>query len=116
MGGSVEERVWERAWEVYGDSLALVLDDALAGYSRSPGFDELTRVHYNTVGREGLQLLTQALGRRWPSNSGGQSDLYVEIRARLRSHLHEYLLRRIVLERQETPDLRDALFAGDVGV
>ncbi len=116
MASDVERLVWERASEVYSDSLGPILNEALAGYNRSPGFDELTRLYRSTSGDWAMAILTEALERRWPNDIVERSGLYVELRSRLRSYLREYLLRKIVLEGRGTLVLRDALFAGDVGV
>ena len=100
----------------YGDSLGSDLGEALADYNRAPGFDELTRLYRSTTGYQGLEILIEALKRRWPNDRVERYELYVQLRFRLRSPLRDYLLRRIVLEHPDIPVLRDALFAGDVGV
>ena len=109
MDSDVERLVWEKASEAYGDSLGSILNEALAGYNRSPGFDELTRLYPSTVGDGALAILTQALSRRSPNDYVERSRLYVELRSPLRSYLTWYLLRRIVHERRGIPVLRDAL-------
>lgn len=98
MDSGVEKLVWERARKLYGRALGSVLSEALAGYNRSPGYDEMIRLCHSIVGPGALALLTEALERRWPRDNVQPSDLYVELRSRLRSYLGEYLLRKIVLE------------------
>lgn len=116
MDSKVEKLVWNMALEVYGDSLSLIVSEALVGYKRSPGFDELARLYQGTAGYQALSILTEALKRRWPNYRLAHSAEYVELRFRLRSHLREYLLRRLVLDGAGAPVLMDAHFAGDLGV
>lgn len=111
----VERLMWEKAWRAYGDSLAMILRQALVGYKRSPGLDDLTRLYPSVVGDEALAMLRRELILRWPDGYFGRSDLCVELRSRLRSHLHQYLLRRLVNDHRDTPALRDAMFGVDVG-
>ncbi|MFJ4153960.1 hypothetical protein ACIPZF_04005 [Pseudomonas sp. NPDC089752] len=47
MNSDIETRMWEMAWHVYGDSLGEILSLALAGYKRSSGLDDLTRLYPN---------------------------------------------------------------------
>lgn len=42
--------MWEMAWQVYGDSLGEILSQALTGYKRRSGLDDLTRLYYSTAG------------------------------------------------------------------
>lgn len=107
--------MWQMALQVYGHSLSEILRQALAGYKRSSGFDDLTRLYSTTAGPQVLPILRQALLVRWPEVDFGQSELCVELRSRLRSHLSQYLLRRLVFEHAAPPVLRDALFGADVG-
>lgn len=58
--------MWEMAWKVYGDSLGEILSQALAGYKRSSGFDDLTRLYYSTDGHQALPVLREALLGCWP--------------------------------------------------
>jgi hypothetical protein len=116
LDSDAEKQVWTHAWELYGDSLSAILREALATYKRAAGFDDLTRVYESTTGRGALLALKRELSLRWPRNNFGQSHSCVELRSRLRSYLSEYLLRRIVLEQQGASSLRDALFAGDLGL
>ena len=69
MDSDVERLVWERASEVYGHFLGSILSDALTGYNRSPGFDEMSRLHRSTVGQEALVILMEELVRRWPNDN-----------------------------------------------
>lgn len=107
--------MWEMASQVYGDTLGEILSLALAGYKRSSGLDDLTRLYPNTAGHQVLPILRKALLVRWPNVDFGQSELCVELRSRLRSHLNQYLLRRLVFEHAAPPVMRDALFGADVG-
>lgn len=116
MDSDVEKLVWERAWQVYADSLSLILSEALVGYKRTSGFDDLTRLYEATLGGETLMSLKHALKLRWSDSDVGHAEPYVQLRARLRSYLAQYLLRKLVFEHKGTPALRDAFFAGDLGV
>ena len=116
LDSDAEKQVWTHVWELYGDSLSEILREALAGYTRAAGFDDLTRLYGSTAGRGALLALKRELSLRWPTTNFGQSDACVELRSRLRSHIYEYLLRRVVLEQRGTSSLRDALFAGDLGL
>lgn len=116
MDSDVEKLVWERASQVYADSLSLILSEALVGYKRTSGFDDLTRLYEATLGGETLKSLRHALKLRWPAGDLGYSEPYVELRSRLRSYLAQYLMRKLVFEHEDTPALRDAFFAGDLGV
>jgi hypothetical protein len=115
LNSDVEKRMWEMASQVYGDALGEILSLALAGYKRSSGLDDLTRLYPNTAGHQVLPILRKALLVRWPNVDFGQSELCVELRSRLRSHLNQYLLRRLVFEHAAPPVMRDALFGADVG-
>ncbi|MCU1733856.1 MULTISPECIES: hypothetical protein [unclassified Pseudomonas] len=115
LNSDVEKRMWEIAWQIYGDPLGEILSLALAGYKRSSGFDDLTRLYPNTAGHQVLPILREALLRCWPDGDFGQSELCVEMRSRLRSHLIQYLLRRLVTKHAAPPILRDALFGVDLG-
>lgn len=116
MDSDVEKLVWERASQVYADSLSLILSEGLLGYKRTAGFDDLTRLYETTLGGATLASLRHALKLRWPARELGNSETYVEIRSRLRSYLAQYLLRKLVVENEGTPALRDAFFAGDLGL
>lgn len=116
MNVEVERLVWLESWRRCGDSLRVILSEALSRYNRTPGYDERTRLHASIVGTEALDALREALLLRWPKGSVEQSELYIEMRARLRSYLTEYLLRRMVPDHPDSPFLRDALFAIDLGI
>lgn len=116
MDSNVEKLVWERASQVYADSLSLILSEALVGYKRNSGFDDLTRLYEATLGGETLKSLRHALKLRWPASDVGHAEPYVELRSRLRLYLVQYLLRKLVFEHEDTPALRDVFFAGDLGI
>lgn len=116
MQDEVAKLLWEQSWQVFGKSLSKVLGEALASYKRSAGFDEMQRLYPSAVGDEAFQVLRQALMRQWPHGHGQSSHAYVELRGRLREHVEQYLLRRLVLGNQVVPALRDVLFAADLGV
>ncbi len=116
MQDEVEKPLWEQSWRGFGDSLSVVLSEILADYKRSAGFDEMQRLYLSTIGAEALQALRQALVRQWPTSNLGCSQSFIELRPRLREHLNQSLLRRLVHENRATPALRDALFARDLGV
>lgn len=115
MDGDVEKLMWEMAWKVYGDSLSGILREVLSSYKRSAGLDDLTRLYCSTAGHQVLPVLREALLGCWPDGNFGESELYVEIRSRLRSHLSQCLLRRLVTKHAAPPILRDALFGVDLG-
>lgn len=94
----------------------IILNQALAGYTRSAGFDDLTRLHCSTAESEALVTLRAALIRRWPNGDFDHAEGFIELRSRLRWYLYDYLLRRVVNERPGLPVLRDAMFAIDLGV
>lgn len=52
---------------------------------------------------------------RWPNDSFGESEPWVELRSRLRSHINQFLLRRLVNQHAAPLTLRDALFGVDLG-
>lgn len=116
LDSDFEQLVWSTAWQVYGESLSMILSEALACYKRTAGFDDLTRLYPITAGCEMLLILREALIRRWPNGHFGHSDSCVEMRSRLRSHLLHFLLRRLVNEHSGTHALRDALFGVDLGI
>jgi len=115
LDGDVERLMWEMAWKVYGDSLSGILREALSGYKRSAGFDELTRLYCSTARQEALPILREALLECWPDGDFRRSELCVEMCSRLRSHLSQCLLRRLVIKHAAPPILRDALFGVDLG-
>lgn len=112
----VPNLLWEQSWQVFGKSLSKVISEALASYKRSAGYDEMQRLYPSALGDEAFQVLRQALIQQWPNGNGESSHAYVELRGRLREHVEQYLLRRLVLSNQVAPALRDALFAADLGV
>lgn len=116
MECDVERPVWSTAWQVYGESLSIILSEALVSYKRTAGLDDLTRLYPITAGGEVLEILRQALIRRWPDGHFGHSDSCVEMRSRLRSHLLQFLLRRLVNDHSGGHVLRDALFGVDLGI
>ncbi len=116
MNIDAEKLVWQHAWHVYGESLGFILQEALAGYRRASGFDQLTRFYDSVASREVLRLLTQGLLLGGLVREAETAESYVEIRFRLRSYLAEYLLRKLLAEHQGTPELRDVMFAVDLGV
>lgn len=75
MDSDVEKLVWERAWQVYADSLSLILSEALVGYKRTSGFDDLTRLYEATLGGETLMSLKHALKLRWSDSDVGMQNL-----------------------------------------
>jgi hypothetical protein len=85
----------------------MVLSEILAGYKRSTGFDEMQRLYPSTIGAEALQALRQALVRQWPTSNLGCSQSFIELRSRLREHLNQLLLRRLVHENRATPVLSE---------
>ena len=52
--------------------------------------------------------------RDW--HNQGTFDQMLKLRSRLRSHLQQYLLRRVVFEHQGLPILSDAYFSSDLAV
>lgn len=108
--------MWEHAWKVYGDSLSTILRQALVTYKRTAGLDDMNRLYSSMAAYPVLLILRKELIMRWPGGFFGDSDSCVELRSRLRSHLNQYLLRRIVHEHQAAPVLRDALFGLDLGI
>lgn len=116
MQDEVANLLWEQSWQVYGESLSKVLSEAFASYKRSAGYDEMQRLYPSAVGDEAFQVLRQALIQQRPKVNGESSHAYVELRGRLKEHVEQYLLRRLVLGNQVAPALRDALFAADLGV
>ncbi|QXI20093.1 MULTISPECIES: hypothetical protein [Pseudomonas] len=116
MQDEVANLLWEQSWQVFGESLSKVLSEAFTSYKRSAGYDEMQRLYPSAVGDEAFQVLRQALIQQWPKVNGESSHAYVELRGRLKGHVEQYLLRRLVLGNQVAPALRDALFAADLGV
>ena len=98
MDSDVENQVWQRAWQVYGNSLHVILREALPSYKRTAGFDDITRLYDRTVGEQVIPFLRQELKLRSPNGSAESSVSFIEIRVRLRLYLQAYLLRRIVLD------------------
>lgn len=113
--GLAEARVWHRAWEAYGNALSDILDEALCSYKRIGGFDEMTRLHSSAAGADVLVLLRQAMVNRWPGTAA-DPESYVAIRFRLRAHIVDFLLYKLVIDQHETPALREAYFAADLGL
>ena len=116
MNSDVEKQVWHRASDVYRESLAQVLSQALGRYKRVAGFDDSTRLYESIAGGHALMALRHALMLCWPSHTIESSGSYIELRSRLRAYLVDYLLRKIFHDHLCTPDLRDAFFAADLGV
>jgi hypothetical protein len=116
LDSDLEKQVWLCSSQVLGDSLSEVLREGLMTYKRAAGFDDLTRFHESIAGREVLMVLKRELQARWPRMKVDDSEMYIELRSRLRSYLYQYLLSRVVLEQRGTPVLRDALLASDLGL
>lgn len=62
----------------------MILRQALMGYKRTPGLDDLTRLYPSVVGDEALMMLRRELILRWPDGYFGRSNLCVELRSRPR--------------------------------
>lgn len=81
-----------------------MLREALASFRRRPGYDDPTRVDHVALSSLGFKYLGTVLE---------QSPRHIwDV---LRSHLNQYLLRRLVFEHAAPPVMRDALFGADVG-
>jgi hypothetical protein len=113
LGSDLESSIWLMAAKVYGTSLKEVVGHALTQYKRSPGHDDLTRLHASMAGIVGIDALTPFFPVAAP---GGRRTDYVEIRHRLRWYIVRRLQQRLVREGHATEAMRDDLLAIDLGL
>lgn len=64
MNDLIEALVWRGAFRHSTPDLRQKLTQALDLFKRSPGLNDLTRLHVSTTGHEGLSVLSEALARR----------------------------------------------------
>lgn len=110
----LEPLIWRQAASAYGVDLTPLIMGALDEFTRAPGFDDLTRMYELVIGHDEFVALLAALqanGHDRPPSPG-----IIEIRARTRWHLRTHLLRNLVSDDLATAQMRDALFACDLGL
>lgn len=115
FGSDLEAGVWSDASRTYGMSLPCLIAEAVKLYRRTPGLDELTRVHLSMTGPEALQALSSVLTERLPG-VGQHHHGFIEIRYRLRWHLVRHLQVRLIEDGHATVAMRDDLLGTDLGL
>lgn len=111
---NLELVIWQLAAKVYGESLRMVIYEVLSSYRREPGLDDLTRLFESSIGQDAFQILKASLADL--GDDEGRHPGVIELRYRKRWHLHLGLRRRLVVDGHATNLIRDAHFAGDLGV
>ncbi|MDD1963763.1 hypothetical protein NPS29_00360 [Pseudomonas putida] len=111
---NLELVIWQLAAKVYGESLRKVIPEILSSYRREPGLDDLTRLFESSIGQDAFQILKVSLADLGDHES--HQPEVIELRYRKRWHLHIGLRRRLVVEGHATDVIRDAHFAGEVGL
>lgn len=108
-----EATVWLCAAARYGEHLSSIVGDAVNSYCRKPGLDGLTRIHKQDVGAAAFAVLARVL----PSANVPCTDSsYIYVRQQLRSHVRVHVLKRLVDDQAAPAELRDTLFAIDLGL
>ncbi len=110
----LETSIWRRAAHAYHQTLAEVIREGLNTYKRSPGIDDSTRLYEAAVGHHAFLLLRGAMLAKYGEHTLGPG--YVELRSRLRWHIRTHLLRQLVADGFATTQMRDSLFASDIGL
>jgi len=111
---NMELLIWQLAAKVYGESLRKVIHEILSDYRREPGLDDLTRLFESSIGQNAFQTLRASLADL--GDDEGRHPGVIELRYRKRWHLHIGLRRRLVVEGHATDVIRDAHFAGEIGL
>ncbi|WP_117140655.1 hypothetical protein [Pseudomonas amygdali] len=108
-----ESLIWSCAAAHYHEYLSSVVSEAVVSYLRKPGLDSLTRIHKQDVGAAAFAVLERVL----PRVDGLRTDSsYIHVRQQLRSHVSLHILKRLVDDHAAPAELRDTLFAIDLGL
>ncbi|MBK5012444.1 hypothetical protein IAE33_004304 [Pseudomonas sp. S60] len=108
-----ESTVWLCAAAHYREYLAAIVSDAVISYRREPGLDSLTRIYKQDVGAAAFAVLERVLPN---ANVPRTDSSYIHIRQQLRSHVSGHVLKRLVDDEAAPAELRDGLFAIDLGL
>jgi lipopolysaccharide biosynthesis regulator YciM len=108
-----EATVWLCAAAHYREYLVSVVNDAVISYHRKPGLDSLTRIYEQDVGATAFAVLERALPK---ANVQRTDSSYIHVRQQLRSHVTVQVLKRLVDDQAASAELRDTLFAIDLGL
>lgn len=116
MDPLVEHEVWRLTQEHFPVEMDNLLERALGGYRRSPGYAGLTRIHPEQIGEEGIKALIRAVSKHPHSHAEIGFPGYVELRAPLRAHLCRYLQRFLIDHSRATEPVLEAYLAVEVGL
>ena len=112
----IEGRIWQKACEVFGARMQLLLEDALRSFKRQPGLDEPTRLHASQISPFGLQVLGDAMAAcHGHANAPGDTG-YLNIRSRLRAHLSRHLQWQLMQVLESGDELSEDYLATDLGL
>ena len=115
MNRDLESNVWRMAQQqCAGPAFLQLIEDAVSGYKRIPGFDLPDRLDATDIGPTGIEVLRGALERQ--GFYAGPPGTYVEIRSRLRAHLSYQLQWHLVSAGQATDEMKEDQLSRDVGL
>lgn len=115
MEQDIELEVWRLAQQTC-DTMVFVglIEKAIDGFKRNPGYDPLLRLHISWIGEQGIRVLRDVMTRR--DLYSGQSASYVELRSRLKNHLRNQLQCHLVAVGQATDNMQDDQLGRDLGL
>lgn len=115
MSDELEFEVWHLAQQSCGASAFVrLIEEAVDGFERRPGYDPLVRMHASGIGMMGVRVLRRVLTRR--GIDAGPSAGYVELRSRLKTHLRNQLQWHLVKGDLSTDEMKADQLGRDVGL
>lgn len=116
MNYELESEVWLTAQRVMPTvDLRGIVVDAIAGYSRRPGYSVLERLHASSIGSQGIEALREGL-RTNGLLQPGDPYCFVSLRAPLRAHLFAVLQWHLMITARASGAVIDCQFARDLGL
>ena len=116
MDIDLEGRIWRKAAEVFGAGLQELLEEGLYSFKRQPGLDHPMRLHVSHIGTSGMQALRGAMTSHIAATDAAQSDEYVNVRSRLRTHLRRHLQWQLMQSSEFADEAGEDYFAEDLGL
>jgi hypothetical protein len=113
---AIEAQVWRGACAHYTSNLRQKLSEALGRFKRTPGLNDLTRLHASDLGSQGLSLFREVLTGHAKHVWHVSYDDCVELRWELRVHLKLHLQWHLVQDGHASPVMRDDYFSADLGI
>ncbi|MGE8068848.1 hypothetical protein [Pseudomonas sp. NPDC089569] len=115
MHNELESHVWLLVQKTCDQSMfAQLIDDAVCSYKRKPGLDTLVRLHASDVGLTCIRTLQDVL--KLHGIDVGNSESYIELRLRLKTHLRDHVQWYLVENGIAGDALKDDQLAKDLGL